>query len=246
MMQWFEDEEFWRSFYPWTFRERRFQAAPEEVEQVLALSGVREGSVLDLCCGPARHSILLAQKGFRVTGVDRSPFLLNKARERASGVGIEFVQSDARDFLRPGAFDLALNLFTSFGYFATRDEDLALLSNVQKNLKPGGVFLIDVMGRERVAAMPARVSWEESPEGEIFIDRAEILPGWMQVRADWMLVKGERARRFVFCLNLYSGQELSAALEQAGFRDVQIFGSLAGTPYDASATRLVARAVAGR
>ena len=244
-MQWFEDEEFWRTFYPWTFRERRFQAAPGEVEQVLALSGIHEGAVLDVCCGPARHSILLAQKGFRVTGVDRSTFLLNKARERAAGVEIEFVQSDVREFLRPGAFDLALNLFTSFGYFETRDEDLALLCNVRKNLKRGGVFLIDVMGRERVAAMPARVSWDESPEGEILIDRAEILPGWTKVRAHWLLIKGQRVRRFVFSLNLYSGQELAAALEKAGFTDVRIFGSLAGTPYDASATRLVARAVAG-
>jgi SAM-dependent methyltransferase len=243
-MQWFEDEEFWRTFYPWIFRERRLQAAPEEVEQVLALSGIHEGAVLDVCCGPARHSVLLAQKGFRVTGVDRSPFLLNKARERAAGVEIEFVQSDVREFLRPGAFDLALNLFTSFGYFATREEDLALLRNVRANLKTGGVFIIDVMGRERVAAMPARVSWDESPDGEILIDRAEILPGWTQVRSHWMLVKGERARRFVFNLNLYSGQELTAALEKAGFTDVRIFGSLTGTPYDASATRLVARAVA--
>jgi SAM-dependent methyltransferase len=245
MMQWFEDEDFWRTFYPWIFRERRLQAALEEVEQVLALGGIHEGAVLDVCCGPARHSVLLAQKGFRVTGVDRSPFLLNKARERAAGVEIELVQSDAREFLRPGAFDLALNLFTSFGYFATREEDLALLRNVRANLKTGGVFIIDVMGRERVAAMPARVSWDESPDGAILIDRAEILPGWTRVRSHWMLVKGERAKRFVFCLNLYSGQELAGALEKAGFTDIQIFGSLAGTPYDASATRLVARAVAG-
>jgi SAM-dependent methyltransferase len=244
-MQWFENEEFWKSFYPWMFRERRFQAAPEEVERVLALSGVREGAVLDVCCGPARHSLLLAQKGFRVTGVDRTKFLLKKARERATGVQIEFVESDARDFLRPGAFDLALSLFTSFGYFETREEDLALLRNIKTNLKKGGVFVIDVMGRECVAANASRVSWEESADGEIFVDRAEILPGWTKVRIHWLLIKGERARRFGFDLNLYSGQELSAVLEEAGFTELQIFGSLAGTPYDRSATRLVARAVAG-
>lgn len=243
-MQWFENEEFWRSFYPWMFSERRFQAAPVEVDRVVALAGVREGAVVDVCCGPARHSLLLAQKGFRVTGVDRSSFLLSKAKERAAGMEIEFVQSDVRDFLRPGAFDLALSLFTSFGYFETRQEDLALLCNIRANLKAGGVFVIDVMGRERVARMPARVSWEESPDGDIFVDRAEILPGWMKVRAHWLLIQGERARRFEFDLNLYSGQELTGALEEAGFTEVRIFGSLAGTPYDATATRLVARAVA--
>jgi SAM-dependent methyltransferase len=171
--------------------------------------------------------------------------LLNKARERAAGVEIEFVRSDVREFLRPGTFDLALSLFTSFGYFESREEDVALLRNIKANLKKGGVLVIDVMGRECVAANPSRVSWEESADGGIFIDRAEILPGWTKVRAHWLLIRGEHVRRFQFDLNLYSGQELSAALTGAGFVEIEIFGSLAGAPYDRSATRLVARAVAG-
>lgn len=246
-MQWFENEEFWRAFYPWMFSERRLQAAPQEAEQLLTLSGVSEGAVLDLCCGPARHAVLLAAKGFRVTGVDRSPFLLSKARERAAeaGVPIEFVQSDAREFLRPGAFDLALSLFTSFGYFETRAEDLALLRNIRANLKPGGAFVIDVLGKECYAALPRKGNWDEKADGEVLVEFAEVLPGWAKTRNHWLLLNGERARRFDFDLNLYSGQELCAALQQAGFSDVQIFGSLAGTPYDATATRLVARAVAG-
>jgi SAM-dependent methyltransferase len=111
-MHWFENEEFWRAFYPWMFPERRFQSAPQEVEQLLALSGVTQGAALDLCCGPARHSIPLAQRGFDVTAVDRSPFLLSKARERAAETGapIDLVQCDCREFVRPGAFDLAINL----------------------------------------------------------------------------------------------------------------------------------------
>jgi SAM-dependent methyltransferase len=246
-MQWFEDEEFWRCFYPWMFSERRFQAAPLEVEQLLALSGVSEGAVLDLCCGPARHAIALAVKGFRVTGVDSTPFLLEKARERAAeaNVSIEFVQSDAREFSRTAAFDLALSLYTSFGYFETRAEDLALLRNIRVNLKPGGVFIIDVLGKEYYAALPRKGQWEEAANGEVFVQQAEILPGWAKTRNHWLWVKGERARRFDFDLSLYSGQELAAALEHAGFSHVQILGSLAGTPYDSTATRLVARAVAG-
>jgi len=246
-MPWYENEEFWRAFYPWMFSERRLQSAPQEVEQLLALSGVSAGDALDLCCGPGRHAIHLARQGFRVTAVDRSPFLLDKAKQRAAEAdqSIEFVQSDAREFLRPGAFDLALNLFTSFGYFETREEDLALLGNVRANLKRGGVFVLDVLGKECVASFQAKTRWEESEDGEIFIDRAEALPGWARLSIDWLLVKGESARRFAFTLNLYSGQELCAALQHAGFSQVQIFGSLAGTAYDGRAARLVARAVAG-
>jgi SAM-dependent methyltransferase len=243
-MQWFEDEEFWQSFYPSMFPERRYQAAPDEVDRILALSGLTQGAVLDVCCGPARHALLLAQRGFQVTGVDRSAFLLNKARERASGVNIEFVQSDARDFLRPGAFDLALSLFTSFGYFETRDEDLALLRTIHKNLKPGGVLVLDVMGRECVAALPCRTHWEELKDGSIHIQHAGIHPGWTKVHSHWLMIRGDQTRHFEFDLNLYSGQELMYAATTAGFTDVKLFGGLSGIPYDNTATRLVMRAVA--
>jgi SAM-dependent methyltransferase len=177
--------------------------------------------------------------------VDRSPFLLKKAKERTAGVDIEFVQCDAREFVRERAFDLAISLFTSFGYFPTREEDFALLRNVNASLRPGGVFVMDLMGRECVAAMRCRTHWEEIAPGEIIVTHADIQPGWTRVRNRWVFVKDERAHRFDFDLNLYSGQELSEALKQAGFSDVQVFGSLAGTPYDTAATRLVAKAVAG-
>jgi len=239
-MQWFENEVFWSTFYPYMFGERKTAAAPGEVERVLALSGVANGRVLDLCCGPARHSLILAQKGFEVTGVDRSPFLLSKAREVTAGAGVELVEADMRDFVRPGAFDLALSLFTSFGYLATREEDLAVLRNVRASLKPGGVFVMDVMSKEYVISQGCATSWEQWPTGEIHVHHYDVFPGWGRLREQWLLIEGERARRFEFEHNVYSGQELAALLARAGFADVRIFGSLDGTPYDAAATRLVA------
>ncbi len=84
MAKWFEDESFWESFCPVLFPEEKLQASEEEVERILSLTGFRGRDVLDLCCGPGRHSVTLAKKGFRVTGVDRSPFLLALARTRAA------------------------------------------------------------------------------------------------------------------------------------------------------------------
>jgi SAM-dependent methyltransferase len=243
-MQWFENEAFWQTFYPYMFGERKMAAAPVEVERVLALSGVERGRVLDLCCGPARHSLILAQRGFQVTGVDRSPFLLGKAREATAGADVELVEADMRDFVRPGAFDLALSLFTSFGYLDTREEDLTVLRNVRASLKKGGVFVIDVMSKEYVISQRQSTHWEQLPGGEIQVSHYDVFPGWGRIRVQWLLIEGERARRFEFEHNAYSGQELAALLERAGFADVQIFGGLDGSPYDAAATRLVARATA--
>ncbi|MBZ5504597.1 MAG: class I SAM-dependent methyltransferase [Acidobacteriia bacterium] len=117
-MEWFENEDFWRDFYPYMFSAERFSAAGEEVNRIMALTQINGGSLLDLCCGPGRHSVEFAQRGFRVTGVDRSPFLLDRARKHAteSSAAVEWVQEDMRNFVRPASFDLACSLFTSFGF----------------------------------------------------------------------------------------------------------------------------------
>jgi len=243
-MQWFENELFWQTFYPYMFAEQRMASAPLEVDRVLALSGVTQGRVLDLCCGPARHALVLAQRGFEVTGVDRSDFLLAKARERAAGTGVELVRSDMREFVRPNTFDLALSLFTSFGYFESRDDDLAVLRNIRASLKTGGVFVIDVISKEYVIAQGGATRWEQWPGGELHVSHYDVLPGWGRIRVQWLLIDGERARHFTFEHSLYSGLELASLLERAGFSGVRLCGNLEGAPYDAAATRLVARAVA--
>jgi SAM-dependent methyltransferase len=149
-----------------------------------------------------------------------------------------------REFVREGAFDLALSLFTSFGYFETRAEDLTVLRNIKTNLKPGGVFVIDVISKEYLAGQPCRTHWDELPNGHIVVKHAVIAPGWSRVKITWLLVQGERTLRHGFEHNLYSGQELAALLVEAGFSDIQLFGSLDVTPYDATTTRPAARAVA--
>jgi SAM-dependent methyltransferase len=84
-----------------------------------------------------------------VTAVDRTTHLLNKARTKAKAahVKIEWVQKDMRDFVRPDCFALVLSLFTSFGYFDDRQEDMIVLKNIFSSLRPGGVCLIEVLGK---------------------------------------------------------------------------------------------------
>jgi 2-polyprenyl-3-methyl-5-hydroxy-6-metoxy-1,4-benzoquinol methylase len=94
--EWFDDESFWRATYPFMFREERFAEAREQAAKVLKLTKPHGKSVLDLCCGPGRFAVALAKKGFRVTGVDRTKHLLDRAQSkaRAARVKIEWVQKD--------------------------------------------------------------------------------------------------------------------------------------------------------
>lgn len=78
MSEWFENEAFWEAMFPFLFSEARFAAAEEEVEKLLRLINFRGNIVLDLACGPGRHAMALARKGYKVTGVDRSHYLLHR------------------------------------------------------------------------------------------------------------------------------------------------------------------------
>ncbi|HVM62730.1 MAG TPA: methyltransferase domain-containing protein [Verrucomicrobiae bacterium] len=247
MREWFENEAFWRELYPYMFDERRFSVTDAEVRGIVKLTGVRRGAVLDLCCGPGRHSVALAKRGFQVTGVDRTRFLLNKARQRARAarVRVEFIESDMRDFVRAGAYRLVLSLFTSFGYFDKKDEDRRVLRNIFTSLKSNGVCVIDLMGKERLAKIFVPTTSTKYPDGALLIQRHEAFDDWTRIRNEWMLVKGNRARWFKFHHTVYSAQELKDRLLQAGFADVKLYGDFDSRPYGTDSPRLVAVARKG-
>ncbi len=240
--EWFDDNAFWQEMYPFMFSEQRFAVAAEEIEKALTLTNPNRKAALDLCCGPGRCSIALAQAGFKVTGVDRTEYLLDKAREkaRAARVKIEWVQTDMRDFVRPEAFDLALSMFTSFGLFDDKREDVQVLGNILTSLKPGGVFLIDVMGKESLAKILQPTTADVLPDGAQLIQCHEIFDDWTRIRNEWTLIRKGKAKSFRFHHTIYSGQELRDRMEQVGFAEVQLFGNLDGDAYGTNATRLIA------
>lgn len=240
--EWFDDDTFWRDLYPHMFPESRLKAATPESMKVLRLVRPRGRAVLDLCCGPGRFSIALAKRKCKVTGVDRTRYFLAKARAqaRAAGVRVEWIRQDMRDFVRRDAFDLAISMFTSFGYFDDKDEDLRVLENVLESLRPGGAFLIETLGKERLARIFAPATVDARPDGTLIVQRHEVFDDWTRMRNHWTLIRGGRAKTYTFHHTLFSGQELRSRMEQAGFVDVRLYGGLDGEPYERESTRLVA------
>jgi SAM-dependent methyltransferase len=170
MTAWHEQDDFWESVP--LFGPERMEAAPQEVDTIIAMLGLQPGAViLDLCCGVGRHSLEFARRGYAVTGVDRTAAYLQTAREvsAAENLDVEWVQADAREFLRPEAFDLAINMYTSFGYFEDPAEDRRVAENLFRSLKPGGSLMIDLMGKERLARIFSPRSWDELPDGSLFL-----------------------------------------------------------------------------
>ncbi len=240
-MEWFEDESFWEQTYPFMFGEQRFLDAVDEAEKIVNLVDINDSKVLDLCCGPGRLSLALADRGFTVTGVDRTEFLLEKARTRAQSVDadIEWVRSDMRDFVRPESFDCIVNMFTSFGYFDDKSDDMKVLQNVFQSLKAGGSFLIDVMGKEILARIYQPTTSQVLDDGTKLIQRHEVFDDWTRVRCEWIHIKEGNARSFNFHHTIYSAAELKDRMEQTGFKDIKTYGDLDANPYDQNAKRLI-------
>jgi SAM-dependent methyltransferase len=241
MRKWYEDDAFWDTWAPVMFSEERLGKAPEEVDNLVSLCRPKAGaSVLDLCCGPGRHSLELARRGFSVTGVDRTKRYLEEARRKAKkeGLDVEFIQKDMRKFLRPKAFDMALNLFTSFGFFEDQKEDELVAKNVFRSLKNGGVFVVDIMGKEIIARIFQERDWHRV-NGGIMLEERRVSRDWGWMEDRWLLVKGGRVEEFSFSLRPYSAAELVRLLTDCGFSRTEVYGSLAGTPYDHQAKRLV-------
>jgi D-alanine-D-alanine ligase len=125
------------------------QITRNEVELFTSILNVpKESAILDLACGQGRHSIELAQRGFtNVTGLDRSHYLIRKAKTsmQQEGLKISFKEGDARKLPFPAdTFDVVMILGNSFGYFESNEDDFMILKEVFRVLKPGGTFLIDV------------------------------------------------------------------------------------------------------
>jgi SAM-dependent methyltransferase len=239
---WFADETFWARMFPFMFPEASFVSAAENVPKLAALTGISGGHALDLACGPGRYAIPLAKNGFIVTGVDRSGFLLNKARERADRAGAddEWLEQDMRKFVRPAAFDLTINVFTSFGYFDDAAENRHVLENVFASLKPGGTFVFDHLGKEILAARYQPTRSESLPDETVLIHRTTVIDDWSRIDDEWILLEGSRASNFRIRHWLYSGREIRELFASVGFADVTLHGSFEGTPYGPQAQRLIA------
>ncbi len=216
--------------------------ATEEVNNIIDLLHLKRGSkILDLCCGVGRHSLEFARRGYSVTGVDLTGIYLREARRKAKheGLAIKFFQQDMRQFRRTNTFDAVINLFTSFGYFATQKDDVRVAEHMYTSLRKGGFFVIELMGKEVLARIFRPRDWYEH-EGTIIMEERTPSNDWSTLENRWIILTGKRKKEFRFRLRFYAASELTALLRQVGFRKTDVYGDLAGAPYDSKATRLIA------
>ncbi len=220
--------------------------AGRAVRWILGRVGLKAAArVLDAPCGFGRHAVEFARLGYQVTGVDFNETELARAREAAARarVTLSLICQDMRDMDFAGEFDLAVNLFSSIGYF-TDDEDRLLLDRFWRALGSGGVFVIDTRNRDQVVrSMPA----EERQRNDEWTLRIEnrFDPATSRWTARWWRLEAEASEESAGELvgeseiRLYAAHELRAMLRPDRWSRVDLYGGLDGTPFSVDARRLV-------
>lgn len=218
-------------------------AAPREAAFLWKALGLHRGSrVLDIPCGSGRHSVLLAKRGALVLGLDASPAYLRAARARAKGLAnARFVRGDMRRLHLAGAFDAAVNLWTSFGYFDRPSDDLKVLRAIRRSLKPGGLFLIDLVDYAAIKRRRRTKNWVAREDGSFVLEEAFLIGGRdPRVVNEWIILcPGKRAVRSRFVVRGYDQRRLYGLLRKAGLVPLKSWGSPTGAPRGRTSTRLV-------
>ncbi len=218
------------------------ERTPVEVDQLEALLHIRPPRrVLDLPCGQGRHSIELARRGYDVTGVDLSPFMLDIAKDRAAaaGVRVRWLGGDMRQPLRGESFDVILNLFTSFGYFADAADDQRVLTAGAAMLAPGGRLLLEVINGTRIMNDFQSREW-------FTVGRAAVMEARTLDRSSQRMVVERTVsippdeETSVHAIRLYTGEQIEAAMRSAGFGRVDLYGDWDGGPLRPDSMRVIA------
>lgn len=137
-------------FYHILYKNRDHQEARQFIDNISQHLNLQpHHKIMDLACGKGRHAIYLNQKGFDVVGLDLSAQNIEHANQYANE-RLHFYQHDMRTLFKENTFDYVLNLFTSFGYFDSNQENQLAIQRVAQSLKPGGTFLLDFLNPYRV------------------------------------------------------------------------------------------------
>lgn len=235
------DESFWEEFEILMYDLDRLENTPDTVNDLIDLLGIKADSeLIDVCCGFGRISKEVALKGINTTGIDITPYYLNRAIESCKDINnANFILGDITKFDKKEEYDFAVNMFTSFGLMETEEEELDGLVNIYNSLKPGGKYLIDTQGKELAIRDFEKNIWFESGGVKVLLEY-DFLYSFTVLKSRWIYFKDNQMHERTFNTRMYTAVEMAQLMAEAGFEKVEIFGDFKGNPYNINSKRLIA------
>lgn len=227
------------ALYPILYAHR----SPEEARQQAAFAAeqlrITAGDrLLDLCCGNGRHLGALARYTQRLVGIDYSPELLFIARAQLPPPA-RLVRGDMRSLPFENAFDALTNFFTSFGYFQAEAENAQVPVQMAQALRPGGRFFMDYVNPDHLKRTLVPHS-ERTAEGFHVTEDRWIDLDTRRVNKRTRIRRGQEPERvFGESVRLYSQNEITVLLENAGLEIDAMFGDHEGRPVAPEYARMI-------
>ncbi len=218
------------------------QSAETEVEGIVRMLNLTPPSrILDLCCGFGRHSLILAERGYDVTGLDISKAFLDYASSKADqrGIKLKLEQRDMRDIEHDNEFDAVINIFTAFGFFDNEQEDLKVLESVVQALKPEGKFVIDTLNRDYVIHSGQYQTWKQRNGSTVLEERFfDFFKSRLEISHHLIdIEKGDRKLESSF--RLYTLTEMLDMFDKAGLMLTDVYGNFDGSLYSGQSPRMI-------
>lgn len=235
------------SLYPLIYRHRDDESAAREV------AGLRRtldldppARVLDVGCGTGRHMAAFGDAGFDVFGMDLSMTLLRQAvgprdgdgpERRGRGLAGRLVSADMRAVPFDAAFDLTVNLFTSFGYFEEEEANVTALRSMASTLRRKGRLVLDHMNRPYVERY-GQGEDEREVDGLTVRSRRRV-EGNRVVKRMTVTDAAGRSTRIDERVRLYGASEMRAMFEAAGLEATAVYGTFDGEGLSEASARMI-------
>lgn len=208
------------------------RAAVEMIRRTIGDAKIR--AALDLACGSGRHTRALCEHVWTV-GLDLSATLLEVAKSESPDV--PYVRGDMRVLpFASGAFGLVINLFTSFGYFATPEENRTVLREVHRVLGEGGTFVLDYLNADNVRAHLVPMDTRDV-DGRTITQRREITADGRYVEKT--ISATDCPTTYLERVRLFEPDDLRSMIDNAGFAITEELGDYDGSGFEQDSPRVI-------
>lgn len=215
-------------YYPVLYCHRNEAEACFLIHNIVSHLKLDKGAkVLDLACGSGRHALEFANLGMEVVGIDLSEQAIARANESAQGKA-EFFVHDMRQLFWNRHFNLVVNLFTSYGYFHNKADDMRVMQSVHDALAPGGYFIMDYLNAKRVVAQLVQ-SEQIVRNGIQFKIERRVERNMVTKHIE--VVDGSATHFYKEEVDLLTESDLTELMEDAGFTVIGLYGDYALGPY---------------
>lgn len=219
---WFE-EWFNSKYYHILYGHRNQNEAKQFIDNLITyLNPQPDAEFLDLACGKGRHALEMANHGYKTVGIDLSKNSIVEA-SKLEHDSLTFHVGDMRDVHFPNRFTHVFNLFTSFGYFETSEGQKKALDAVFRQLKPGGIFVLDYFNASKVEAhIEAKPNYKVEREDLTFHIKKRVSSCFISKEIQFT----DSGRDFTFYEHVWrlGLNDFTALLEKSGFAVQTFYG----------------------